>query len=162
MHLSVEAVTQTIDESVVIGEKPQYMPVDPSAYLNLIPSSSFFRPPQPYNGQTPQWVIDQCKTNANIDFRNCENKALDVHGKKLDRCNWVANTLPKVAFDGTVGTSDKSWIKYLGGKLTVSGGVTFVDPATYGTICVKKAEAKLKKDTNICANTRDEKCQRKV
>ena len=138
------------------------MPVNPSADLHLTPSSSFFRPPQPYNGQTPQWVIDQCKVNATIAFRNCENKAIDKQVKELDRCNLVAQTLPKLAFDGTVGSSDKSWIKYLGGKLIVSGNDTLVDHATYGAICVRKAEAELTKETNICANQRDEKCQRKV
>ena len=138
------------------------MPVDKSADLHLIPSGSSYRPPQPYNSQTPQWVIDQCKVNATIAFRTCENKALEVQVKELNRCNWVAQFMPKVALDGTVGTSDKSWIKYLGGKLTVSGGVTFVDPTTYGTICVRKAEVKLKKDTNKCANARDKKCQRQI
>jgi hypothetical protein len=70
--------------------------------------------------------------------------------------------MPKVALDATVGISDIGWVKWLGGEFTVSGGVTFVDPATYGIICVKRAESEREKDTNKCANKRDEKCQRKI
>ena len=80
----------------------------------------------------------------------------------MDRCNWVTQSTPKVALDATVGVSEIKWIKWLGGVLTVSGGVTFVDPTTYGTICVRKAELWKDFETNECANARDKKCQRQI
>lgn len=137
------------------------MPVDPSAYLNLIPSSSFFRPPQPYNGQTPQWVIDQCKTNANIDFRNCENNALEAYSRVLTWCQ-LASFIPQVNLDGTVGTSNKGWITWLGGKVTVTAGISSTSGKVYAEICARKKQNTKDIKVNKCKNTRDEKCQRKV
>mgnify|MGYP003683414701 FL=1 len=162
--VSTEAFAQRqIEEIITIGYGPgPYNPVDPNAYMHMLPSSSCYRPPAPYNNQTPQWVIDQCKVNATIAFRTCENKGIDKQLKELSRCQLVSQAMPKVALDATVGISDIGWVKWLGGEFTVSGGVTFVDPATYGIICVKRAESEREKDTNKCANKRDEKCQRKI
>jgi hypothetical protein len=146
-----------IDEVIVTGN--EYIPVNPNAYVGYILSSAFYRPPQPFNNNTPAWVVEQCKTNANIAARTCENKAISDHTSALGWCDAVAS-IPQVALDATVGIADESWISWLGGALTITGGVTTVDGATYLKICMQKKQNDRDEAVNECLNDRDKKCQR--
>ena len=140
---------EQVEEVILTGKGyGTYNAVNPNAYVGYILSSAFYRPPQPFNNNTPTWVVEQCKTNANIAARTCENKVISDHTSALGWC-YAAATIPQVNLDATVGISEKGWISYLGGVVTVTGGVTTVDGATYSKICMQKKQ-----------NDRDQACER--
>ena len=121
---------EQVEEVILTGKgHGPYNAVNPNAYVGYILSSSFYRPPQPFNNNTPTWVVEQCKTNANIAARTCENKAISAHTSALGWC-YAAASIPQVAVDATVGIADESWISWLGGALTITGKVTTVDGET--------------------------------
>ena len=121
---------EQVEEVILTGKGyGTYNAVNPNAYVGYILSSAFYRPPQPFNNNTPTWVVEQCKTNANIAARTCENKVISDHTSALGWC-YAAATIPQVNLDATVGIADESWISWLGGALTITGKVTTVDGET--------------------------------
>jgi len=146
-----------IEEVIVTGN--EYIPVNPNAYVGYIVSSAFYRPSQPFNNNTPTWVVEQCKIDANIAARTCENEAISAHTSALNWC-YAAATIPQLNLDATVGISEKGWISYLGGVVTVTGGVTTVDGATYSKICMQKKQNDRDEAVNECLDDRDKKCRR--